>query len=852
MKKILSALIALMLMLAAMAPALANTAPVVVGSSDNTGIDIVVVVDRSGTMSGSDPKGIALSAVKALADVSVGEGLEGTQGGVNIAFVPYGYSVLGENRFYEISDERELQHLMAAVDAQAKVTPNEDTNTGVALEKAYAMIQDRQNDPMTANHKFAVLLISDGEVDVGDSKGFKDQKFKDSKSREEAAEREIAASIQKGDDTAAALSAEGIKLHCIGIWNKDESKLGLDMKAWAEETGGIYETTNDINAVNDLMAMIYEEINPHVEVDEFTIDGNGGRFSIPEGVVQVNIHVRPSFRDASNCTIAKADGTPWPLGVDDIRQSTGSTESYTVIDMANPDPGDYTISIADGKQYSFDLKLFMIRDLKMELEPVASVANGDPCRIVLNVTKDGNIYYDPNGYQPAVTITHTNGNTIVNNDTMKWDAANLNYYYEFIPLQKGDYTIATQMVKDNLINISNKQPLCVTDAPVRPANDLGNIEFKDHAIVKYDANHTPSEGYAPYVIYYDDLERTNFSNEDGRFITGYTYAIDQVGAMDIVNDSAARTITITPRQAVNNANLEIRATFDGVSSEPVKGYISIEDEQEDVERSQFGNTVDGNVLAEIKGMLTGPFAGVDETLAVAVRMEGDAKVEAPLDDVEKLFLEPNQGHDGEYFTVSCEVRDADGNVSDGVNARIDGATKGLYVQGVTEGTYSIELTATSYDNSEISVIFELTVKDTFMFWVIVAAAVLVLILVIVLIIRGIIVGGKPAFARGMLIITIESDGDSEQGSAMLQRYGKKAVKMSTLCSSNGIRMGNMRNTLEKITVLPKKNGIAVHCNIKGLNKKDTILHSMDSRTIELDQDGNRIIELEYDEGGADY
>ena len=150
--------------------------------------------------------------------------------------------------------------------------------------------------------------------------------------------------------------------------------------------------------------------------------------------------------------------------------------------------------------------------------------------------------------------------------------------------------------------------------------------------------------------------------------------------------------------------------------------------------------------------------------------------------------------------------------------------------------------------------FDLSVKNLFQFYLIIAGGALGVLLLIIIIIVAVIKKGKPAFSRtATLVVQVDCDGDMSDGVSKLGRYGKKPVKLSTICSNCRIDTFSMRGVLDKVLVAPrKKGGIEVSYNIKGVGKKTIVMNSMDDRTIELDSDGDRLIELSYDAGDNDY
>lgn len=855
MKRIISIVAALVIMITGMSFMMSETAQAV---SYESGLDIVVVIDRSGTMRTSDPNNTALSVAKSLADVSSNDAVQtSANGGVSMAVVPYGYDLSyskDDFRFYNVSNAQQRDALKENLDSLNTVTYNEDTNTGLALRKAYELLESRKAE--YPNHSCAVLLLSDGEVDVGDSNGFQNRnKNLSYQLLQKRKEIEIQESIEMGNEASRNLKNNDIKLHCVGIYAQSKDKLGIDMERWATETGGLYRTTKSSQNNDELKKFaneIYLEINPHARIDTYHIGRDGGYFTIEEGILQANIQVSPSFTNSSNVTLTHIENRneiPYPITNANIRQSSTNTQqnTYTVISLPNPAPGTYKIKINDGNKYEFTLTVFSIRDLLMMVDPIDDVQNGDTLRINLTVTKDGTAYDGINEF-PKVTITNNDANQIaINKVPMTQDPLTPgSYYYDYATTQMGNYTVQAQMMKDGYVNYSNSVSFEVTASPVRPVAHAPNYSFTGHAITAYDVNNREFKPYGELYITYQDLESSCFTNPDGQVITGFS-AYDNSGYLEIVNDSNNGQIIIKPLRSTEGSTVtfEIKAHFLGTESQPLLPTVYIDDLQAPIKRASGLTFVDSMEFAEIKGIL--PREVIPETIAT------DEHAVVRFDDVEAFFVEPN-ANDGEHFAIACDIEDANGDATTGLEWRIDEANgkKALYLKGVKEGEYKVTMTATSYDSSKESVTFTVSVKDMLMTYIIIGGIALFALLLLVLIIRAAVVGPKPPFRHAMLNVVLEYDGDSEEGSVMLQRYGKKSVKLSTLCSNNGIRTGKLRKNLEQITVSPKKNGgIHVHVNIKGVQVKDVVLHSMDSRTIELDPNGDRIIELEYDENASD-
>lgn len=821
--------------------------PTVSNSNTDTGVDIVVVIDRSGTMPKTDPNNLALTATKMLAEISSVD-VAGTMGGVNMALITYGYSILtNTNGFYDISDKQQLQEFEAAVMENEAVNVWEDTNTGLALDTAYQLIQaQRAKHP---DHVFAIVLLSDGEVDIATSDGFLNDYFP---SEKDAIRRDFKGYSQSGqtnfpdwrtecetrtqesiavaERTAEGLAQDGIKLHCIGIKSEDFVRLGTDMQKWVETTGGVYDTVDSIDGLSDKIFSLYQQINRQAQMTRKTI-GNGrpAEFDVGEGVLQVNISVKPQIADISTCSVSYT--TPdnqsgqYPLTQDNCTNYDNAAEPYSILKLTSPKAGHYTIGINDNEAHEYDLVIVSIYDLKLQMLPVTPVSNGEITQFKLEVTKDGTPYYDVNQI-PTLTILDAAGNELMQSMPLSWNDSEKLYEGTFTASQAGSYQAYAKLNTQKAENISERIGFEVTAAPIRPLHGIGDIAFTGHAVVATNANGEAVNGYAPYEMPYSHLESC-FENLDHRVITGYRFSITDAQGGDATHivsfeDTGDRLI-LTPKQATNGTlNLTLQAEYDSTVSDPVTGTVMVEDAQAPVALSAAGQRVETD-LGEKSGLLP-------------------MKPEVVYNNLSNWFVEPN-ANDGEGFAVRVEVTGQDGAPTKALEASI--ASDALSISGMEEGDALVRVIATSTDGSSAEVTLTVTVVNKLKNYIMLGAVVLGAILLMVIIIVAIGNMKKPKFSDAVLSISLYDDGDVAEGTAMLRRYGKKEVKLSTICSANHIQMGAMRSALDKIIIKPAKGGgIIVRRNAKG-GKKESTLRPMDNWKVELGDD--REIELDYDE-----
>lgn len=884
MKRVLVVLLALALLLPAAAQALTGGLAVnqsavnqlsnAIVAGTQTGTDVVVLIDRSGTMPGNDPNNIALSATKKLAEQLVVN--TGTSS-INMAVIAFGYgTVAATPGFMEISDDTELDKLFAVVDSVKDPASNEDTNTGLAMENAHKMIEERRKDPKYENDSFAVVLITDGHVDIGDSKGFKEEMEKQnvkSSARKSAAYTATEASKKLGADVAQKMAAEGIQLHCIGIYYNDDD-LGSDMRNWVNTADGIYTQvhTRDMNRLEAELKKIIERITPQVEFDSTTIKpGNPGKFDVPVGVLQVNLQIMASDASKKNAnqlisdpalfdirfTDRKGNTGSYPLNAGNVQVNANPTigDPYTMIQMPNPVAGSYTIEIRDNQEYTFNVDIVRIRGLLMNIRELPSVENGKPVTVKMDVTTDGNFYIDQNNL-PRLTIRNSAGTEVVVDEPMTYyeDTATGEryYFYDFTPTAMGEYSVSAWMEKDQVRNESNTQLLSVIAAPIRVKANLNDINFTGHAISYYDANGNVQSGYAPVKLSYADLMAYNFDNRDNRSVEGYSYELSSYNEISVVDDGTGLIITPVQVSANGPVELSIRAKYEGMESDAVVGYIIVEDAQVPVTTTDLGGRLNGRTLETLKINILEP-----EKEGVATVSATDTEEAFALNDVRALFVEPNEATDGETVKeYSIKAFDANNSEVAGL-ASLD-ADYAMQLKASEEGLYRIELTALNWNDdhnkqSPATVVLNLEVKDTTMTLAIMAGGALAAILLIIIIIAIVIKASKPSFGKGMLTITMTNEDESSDGYVLLKKFGKKPVKLSVLCSNAGVRMSSARKILEKIIVKPRKGEtIEVSYNIKGLGKKNMIMRSMDTKTIELDKSGERYIELDYNDGKGNY
>lgn len=798
-KRLICLLLALALLLCVPA-ALADT---VANSATDTGLDVVIVIDRSGTMLKTDPNSIALAATKMFADRC-------NSNDNSVAIITYGYNVLYESGFYDLSTSGNVEQLRMAVDACTIQDRNEDTNTGLALQRAYETIDQRRS--AHPNHSFAILLLSDGQIDVGDSEAFKNANAKDAsgatRSKDELAaiaQQEIANSASVGYAAAGQCAADGIPIYCLGIYSESKNILGTDMQQWATQTGGDYQITSNINDVFAIVRSMYLAMtnnpSPVPVVD--------GRFTIGDNVLEANIEIVPSIA-AAQLVLKNPGGQPVDLTGGDPSVELRQDSQYTMIKLKKPAVGDWMLEFGDGIAHNYDVKVTYNRDLNMMVSLPETVVNGTPVNIELTATKQNDPYYDPN--QPALLkVTAPDGS--VTQQVMTWDPSANRYYYAFTPYVLGEYRFLAEIQTADMINHSTEALMKSTSRPLTKVQDLGDCTFSGHVMSMY----TP-------VTWVADL-RSCFSDPDARGIAQYEVTLsepDYILADVDVNGALTYTAlkpTVTPITVTVIARDGL-----GEPSEPVVGTVTVVDGQLplEVEPTQ----VDALTTFEIRALLP--------------QKEGVVA----LDGLSGYFIEPN-AVDGEYVASVSAAEE----VAPGGTAKLDVQVVNdqLVLTGLSAGTANVVVTGVSSDPnaSQASFTLRVTVVNLMTTILMIVGGVLGALLLIVIVIVIVVKINKPAFKSGSSLTVTLYDGDEHEGSDMLRKYQKRKVKLSEICRKSGMTTGQFGSYLDKIVVVPRKNGILVQCNLKNVRQKELTLRPYDSRTIDIDPDNDLSIKLEY-------
>jgi Mg-chelatase subunit ChlD len=296
--------------------------PAVTVEKSNLPLDVVLVMDSSGSMKRTDPQELRKPAAKLLVSL-----LGANDRASVVSFSDQGYPV---TYFTPVKGKQNETKLFAAVDRISN--KGVYTNLLGAVEGAMRVI-DR--DPLP-NRKTIVVLMTDGKMDLGDS-------VKNASKSETLIK-----------DLIPRLKKENIELHTIAF--TDESDQAY-LKQLAASTGGKFNLAQTDKQLHDVYTSIFEQ-NKQPNMLPF----DGEKFTIDNAIKEVTIvgskdneNVKLSLL-APNGQVISAANKP-----ENVKWFTA--QAFDLITVKNPRPGQWKLKSSTGKN-----KAYIITDLKFQLK----------------------------------------------------------------------------------------------------------------------------------------------------------------------------------------------------------------------------------------------------------------------------------------------------------------------------------------------------------------------------------------------------------------------------------------------------------------------------------------------------
>ncbi len=310
--------------------------------SEKEGVDVIFVMDYSGSMKTNDPRDIAQNMVKAFID-SV------HSADIRIGFVAYNDRLLSATSPLPVGSSEERQALKVLIDAAAY---SGNTDIGLGLRYAYDLVTQEKG------RKKVIVLISDGESDLkGSGTG-----------------RLLEDSEQDVEYTAGRCAEEHIPIYTIAFGKYDGSEVTL--KELSGRTGAAMYPVEKPETLIEVLYGIFPD-NMDYSIQKMT-DG-----VYASGVQNILLKLDEAYLDELDVLMI----SPQTIGAVDIlyggeRLQAVNLNNYAVakITEIKPDIKALTLQTETARNQELSIYLIGYRNLTPVLSAPAFVAKRTPLK----------------------------------------------------------------------------------------------------------------------------------------------------------------------------------------------------------------------------------------------------------------------------------------------------------------------------------------------------------------------------------------------------------------------------------------------------------------------------------------
>ncbi|MDH5300734.1 MAG: VWA domain-containing protein [Gammaproteobacteria bacterium] len=385
------------------------------------GIDIVFIVDSSGSMKQNDAQRLRVEAGKMFLNL-----LDARDRAAIISFSDKALQITPLLNLKTNDNERQLLQGMDAVSERGAFT-----NIYDALDQGYALL----NKARSKGRKQHIVLMSDGKMDVGHH------------------ETDLRLTEKTLDVIGPKFAKARIKVHTITFTRSSNLPL---MKLVAEDTRGTFNILNSTAEIHDVFSRIFEHSKSPdmlpVNEDSFIIDNNIREFTV----------LISKYKPNSLVALENPDGDLIDSNTKHRDVRWYNAKKFSLITVRNPVSGYWLIKYSEGGN-----KAYIITDLKLNVENAAEIAMGDSDVIRAWLEKDGKLIRRnalANTFKFKLKMTAPSGKVseyaLVDDGIDGDDLANDGYYQRSV-----DYTETGEYKLDILVNsetFDRKKTLFVT------------------------------------------------------------------------------------------------------------------------------------------------------------------------------------------------------------------------------------------------------------------------------------------------------------------------------------------------------------------------------------------------------
>lgn len=278
--------------------------------------DVVIVMDRSGSMAYADKDRIAIEAAKMFIDMEKAFG-------ANLALVEFSNEITSTG-LIEIKQEENKDHLKGLLD-KISYRGKAHTDTGAALKAAVSIL-----DGSESKGKKAIILFTDGrtDIDIG------------------TPGRTTEDSLEDVDEAIEKAREQGYPIYSVGL-NANGSVEESELNRLASNTGGGYRIAQDVSELPDFFNQIFMEMRNirEIKLGEFVADGDYEeiKFKIDSSnIMEANIVILHGSQ-LEDVKVYNPDGEEVTKDDQGVRFNTA--EKYTVIKLLKPQMDEWKLRV---------------------------------------------------------------------------------------------------------------------------------------------------------------------------------------------------------------------------------------------------------------------------------------------------------------------------------------------------------------------------------------------------------------------------------------------------------------------------------------------------------------------------
>lgn len=299
-------------------------------STDNNRFNVVVVLDSSGSMEDSDPKGYRYDAISQFTNLLA-------EHGNHLGGIVFSTNINAQQDPIAIESQKDKDSVTKKL---ASVAPLGWTNTGEGLGQAVKMLKKSGNPDLPS----VILYLSDGNTIMGSDK-------------------ETKASLEKKADAIEDARENNIPIYSICL-NADGNADVSEMEQISKATGGVcreVKSAKDLGEVfNAFYNLIYGTSTIELVDEKFPDSGIIEKeFDIPGiGVEEINIII---YGKTSNLALFKPDGN-------ESDAKATKLSSLTMIKITDTEPGTWRIVVTGVSGDQIKINMVYNTDLGIDVE----------------------------------------------------------------------------------------------------------------------------------------------------------------------------------------------------------------------------------------------------------------------------------------------------------------------------------------------------------------------------------------------------------------------------------------------------------------------------------------------------